>query len=674
MSLPVTAIRGIGPAVAEMMQQQGIGSVQELLTFRPRRYEDRSRFVLLNALTPGVPALVCAVVQGVETHYSKRSGLAVTTVRLRDTGGEADAPFFGQTYVAASFRELVRSGSSIVAWGSARRSRAGGLWFDIREWEPWDPEDDPLSVGRLVPIYPALSGVSQKRLRRWMLSALDLCAATMPEALPRGMRVAQRLLPVEAAWRNLHFPVSAELAESARVRLAFEELLILQLRLARLRHSRGGADPVTADVGAVIAATQQALGFTFTQGQAEATGALVRGMAPGRSLHCLLQGDVGSGKTAVCLAAALAVLRSGGSVALMAPTEVLALQHFRKAQAAFAPLGIGVGLITGGRSEGRIDGGPSLLVGTHALIFGDGDLPGVGLVIVDEQHRFGVQQREALRARCGNPHLLVTTATPIPRSLALALYGDLDVVALRQLPPGRSRVRTHWRRPAQREQVYAGVAEVLRRGRQAYVVCPAIDADGSASVTATAQRLQRGALAAWTVAVLHGRVPAAERDAVLARFCDGKTDVLVATTLVEVGVDVPNAAVMVVEDADRFGLAQLHQLRGRVGRGPHASYCVLVADPATEQGVARMEALVRTSDGFEIAEADLLLRGAGELDGVRQSGASGLRFADLGRDVDLLERARRLARDVTRRDPELRQTEHRLLAEALHGQGVGGPA
>jgi ATP-dependent DNA helicase RecG len=674
MSVPVTAIRGIGPAVADLLQQQGISSVHDLLAFRPRRYEDRSRFVPLDALKPGVSAVICAVVQGVQTRYSKRSGLAVTTVRLRDAGGEADAPFFGQAYIANSFRDLARSGSSIVAWGSSRLSRAGGVWFDVREWEPWDPEGDPLSVGRLVPIYPALPGVSQKRLRRWMLSALDLCAASMPEALPRATRVAQRLLPVEAAWRNLHFPASAQLAESARVRLAFEELLVLQLRLARLRHARGAAGRVSAGTDTVITEMQQALGFTFTQGQSEATAALVRGMAAGRSLHGLLQGDVGSGKTAVCLAAALAVLRSGSSVALMAPTEVLAVQHYRKAQAAFAPLGIGVGLMAGGRSEAPAGEGPSLLVGTHALIFGDGDLRGVGLVIVDEQHRFGVQQREALRARCGNPHLLVTTATPIPRSLALALYGDLDVVALRELPPGRSPVRTHWRRPSQRDQVYAGVAEVLRRGRQAYVVCPAIDADGFASVTATAVRLQQGALVDWTVGELHGRVPVADRDAVLARFRDGKIDVLVATTLVEVGVDVPNAAVMVIEDADRFGLAQLHQLRGRVGRGAHASYCVLIAEPATEQGASRMEALVGTNDGFEIAEADLLLRGAGELDGVRQSGASGLRFADLAGDGDLLERARRLAQGLMRRDPELSQTEHRLLAEALRGQACGGPA
>ncbi|MCX6359302.1 MAG: helicase-related protein, partial [Armatimonadetes bacterium] len=272
------------------------------------------------------------------------------------------------------------------------------------------------------------------------------------------------------------------------------------------------------------------------------------------------------------------------------------------------------------------------------------------------------------------PHLLVTTATPIPRSLALALYGDLDVVALRQLPPGRTPVRTHWKRPAQREQVYAGVAEVLRRGRQAYVVCPAIDADGSASVLATARTLQSGALKEWTVAQLHGRVPAEARDAALEEFRDGKIDVLVATTLVEVGVDVPNAAVMVIEDADRFGLAQLHQLRGRVGRGAHASYCVLIAEPDGGRGAARMEALVRTNDGFEIAEADLELRGAGELDGVRQSGESGLRYADLGRDVELLERARRLARELLRRDPELEQTEHRLLAEAVREQACGGPA
>ncbi|MCX6358185.1 MAG: hypothetical protein NT029_00085, partial [Armatimonadetes bacterium] len=307
----MTAVRGIGPAAAETLRQQGIDSVQELLAFRPRRYEDRSRFVPLDALAPNVPTLVCAVVMGVQTRYSRRSGLAVTTVRLRDAAGEVDASFFGQPYVAAGFRDLARSGSGIVAWGVAHHRRAGGRWFEIREWEPWEPDDEPPSAGRLTPVYPVLPGVSQKRLRRWISAALDLCAPSMPEALPRAVRAAQGLLPVEAAWRNLHFPASADLAESARVRLAFEELLMLQLRLARLRHARGGAGPVPSDARAVIAEAERALGFRFTDGQSEAASALMRGMAGGPSLHCLLQGDVGSGKTAVCLAAALATLRAG---------------------------------------------------------------------------------------------------------------------------------------------------------------------------------------------------------------------------------------------------------------------------------------------------------------------------------------------------------------------------
>ncbi|MCS6776891.1 MAG: ATP-dependent DNA helicase RecG, partial [Chthonomonadaceae bacterium] len=472
---------------------------------------------------------------------------------------------------------------------------------------------------------------------------------------------------------------------AARRRLVFEEFFRMQVLLAVRRHRNTRlmqGIPLRVDLDRLRSSLKQIVPFELTGAQQRAIADIARDVASGLPMNRLVLGDVGSGKTMVALAAMLMAVENGYQAALMAPTEILAQQHAIVLRRLLEPLGIAVELATGSQTgrarrevRERLIGGQSrVVVGTHALIQEGVEFARLGLVVIDEQHRFGVLQRQALALKGHRPHVLVMTATPIPRTLTLTLYGDLDVSVLDELPPGRKPVVTHWKPSSKRAQVYAAAQRLLDEGRQVYIVCPLVEESEklqAQSATRLCEHIANAVFPQYRVGLLHGQMRPDEKDAVMARFKAHEIDVLVSTTVIEVGIDVPNASVMVIEDADRFGLAQLHQLRGRVGRGEHASYCILIADPKTEEGQARMEIMTQTRDGFRIAEEDLRLRGPGEFYGTRQSGMPELQIADMVRDIDILAETRETAFSLVDADPELTRPEHRGLRGALQRTELG---
>jgi ATP-dependent DNA helicase RecG len=552
--------------------------------------------------------------------------------------------------------------------------------METPEWEDLPDGADPdslLSVNRIVPIYPLTEGIRQKRMRQIIWNAVQY-AHLAPEILPRSVRERLGLMPIQQALQQIHFPDDEQMIEPARQRLVFEEFFLMQLGVGlqrlRTRQERGIAMRIDAD--RLNEMLHRIVPFELTNAQKRVIHEIWNDMAQPHPMNRLLQGDVGSGKTIVAAAAILAAVDNQYQAAIMAPTEILAEQHYITLHRLFQPLGISVELLVGRLSNKqrqqareRIATGRGMVaVGTHALIQEGVSFARLGLAIVDEQHRFGVLQRAALRDKGIMPHVLVMTATPIPRTLTLTLYGELDVSVIDELPPGRKPVRTYWKTPEERLKVYAGVRKLVEQGRQAYVICPLIDESDKLQVRAAeqmAEHLQKDVFPDLRVGLLHGRMKPAEKEAVMEAFRAGELDILVSTTVIEVGVDVPNAAVIVIEDADRFGLAQLHQLRGRVGRSEHQSYCVLIADPKSEEGQRRMEIMTRTNNGFLIAEEDLRIRGPGEIYGTRQSGMPSFRVADLVKDMRLLEVARQEAFRLLERDPELARPEHTALREAV---------
>jgi len=528
-----------------------------------------------------------------------------------------------------------------------------------------------------VPIYPLTEGIRQKRMRQIIWNAVQY-AHLAPEILPRSVRERLGLMPIQQAIAQIHFPDSEQAIDPARQRLVFEEFFLMQLGVGmqrqRTRQERGIAMRIDAD--RLNEMLHRIVPFELTNAQKRVIREIWSDMAQPHPMNRLLQGDVGSGKTIVAAAAILAAVDNQYQAAMMAPTEILAEQHYINLHRLFQPLGICVELLVGRLSNKqrqqareRIATGRGMVaVGTHALIQEGVEFARLGLAIIDEQHRFGVLQRAALRDKGVMPHVLVMTATPIPRTLTLTLYGELDVSIIDELPPGRKPVRTHWKTPEERLKVYAGVRKLIEEGRQAYVICPLIDESDKLQVRAAeqmAEHLQKDVFPDLRVGLLHGRMKPAEKEAVMDAFRAGELQILVSTTVIEVGVDVPNAAAIVIEDADRFGLAQLHQLRGRVGRSEHQSYCVLIANPKSDDGQRRMDIMTRTNNGFLIAEEDLRIRGPGEIYGTRQSGMPSFRVADLVKDMRLLEVARQEAFHLLEYDPDLSRPEHAALREAV---------
>jgi ATP-dependent DNA helicase RecG len=630
---------GVGPKIAARLRRLGLGSVRDLLEHRPRDYQRAVGESRIVDLFGEQEAVIVGEVRNVSLRRTRRR-LTVLKAVVADESGSIPAVWFNQDWLA----EKLAPGTRVRLRGQLRRNE-----FAVRSYDL----NGAASTADLAPIYPAGEEITPPRMRALVTAALAF-ARDYLDFLPASLK-AREALPTRAdALAALHRPRTVEEAETGRQRLAFDELLLLQLGLARrTRERERETAPALGAPGELITRYRELLPFRLTPYQERAIEEIDRDLGLEVPMQRLLQGDVGSGKTVVALYALLRAVEQGFQGALMAPTETLAEQHFLTVEELCRELGVGVGLLTSsvGKRARDAAGGASILVGTHALIQEGVELDRLGVAVVDEQHRFGVEQRAAL-AEGRSPHVLHMTATPIPRTLALTVYGDLAVSEIAKPPASRKPVVTSWIEEARAAEAYRRLTRLLRGGRQAYVVCPLIEESETSRARAAeqeAERLRRSELEGFRVGCLHGRLKTADRRELMARFKARELDVLVATTVIEVGVDVPNATVMIVQEADRFGLAQLHQLRGRVGRGAEQSYCLLVSRPKeelTEGAVRRLKALVETADGFELAEVDLELRGEGQLLGTRQSGLSDLRFTKLRADRALLERARAAAQEL----------------------------
>ena len=671
----VQYVKGVGDKLAQVLSKLNLYTLGDLLFHLPRRYEDRRHFRKIAHARIGEAVTVSGKLVTVDN--VKVRNLTLTKAYLDDGSGVLELVWYNQPYMKDTLNKL--RNSQIVAYGIIKESPYG-LQMETPEWEDLPDGADPdslLSVNRIVPIYPLTEGIRQKRMRQIIWNAVQY-AHLAPEILPRSVRERLGLMPIQHALQQIHFPDSEQAIDPARQRLVFEEFFLMQLGVGmqrqRTRQERGIAMRIDAD--RLNEMLHRIVPFELTNAQKRVIREIWSDMAQPHPMNRLLQGDVGSGKTIVAAAAMLAAIDNQYQAAMMAPTEILAEQHYINLHRLFQPLGISVELLVGRLSNKqrqqareRIATGRGMVaVGTHALIQEGVSFARLGLAIVDEQHRFGVLQRAALRDKGIMPHVLVMTATPIPRTLTLTLYGELDVSIIDELPPGRKPVRTHWKTPEERLKVYAGVRKLIEEGRQAYVICPLIDESDKLQVRAAeqmAEHLQKDVFPDLRVGLLHGRMKPAEKEAVMDAFRAGELDILVSTTVIEVGVDVPNAAAIVIEDADRFGLAQLHQLRGRVGRSDHQSYCVLIANPKSDDGQRRMDIMTRTNNGFLIAEEDLRIRGPGEIYGTRQSGMPSFRVADLVKDMRLLEVARQEAFHLLEYDPDLSRPEHAALREAV---------
>ena len=667
---PLVTLPGVGPSRAAAMASAGLRDVEDLLLRFPLRYEDRGHLTPVASLRPGTATIAGEVVSA-QVRPTRRPRFTVFELAVRDATGTAHAVFFNQRFLAQVFRP----GQQVVLHGKVEWTSQGPQ-FQTPQYEFVGVEAiaDGLSVhtGRIVPVYERVGPLTPKLQRDLVARALERLPDTLDDPLPQDVRRARGLPSRREALLDTHFPPEGTSVEAlnafrtpAQVRLILEEFVLFQLALADQRaRVVAVAKPHHIDVSdAIRDEARRVLPFTLTAGQKQALREIVEDLQRPTPMNRLLQGDVGSGKTIVALLAAVVAMANGVQVALMAPTELLAEQHARTVAARLEGTPYRSVLLTGSqRSRTRQDtlariasGDAHLVVGTHAVLEEPAVFNRLGLIIIDEQHRFGVGQRARLRQKGALPDVLVMTATPIPRTLTLTAYGDLDVSVIRDLPPGRRPVRTTARPEERREEAYGFVRAQVGEGRQAYVVLPIIEDSDKIDVRAAvsmADELRNGALSGLRLGVLHGRLKPSDKQAVMHAFLGHELDVLVTTTVIEVGVDVPNASVMIVEHAERFGLAQLHQLRGRVGRGAAQSYCVLLFErPLSEDARERLKAMTDTTDGFVIAERDLAIRGPGDMFGTRQAGMPTLRIGDLRRDQDLMADAHALARDLVSRVP-----------------------
>lgn len=635
MDIPISEVKGIGPARIKALAQAGIHSVRDMIMYLPREYRDMLEPQPLCEAKAG-EMIACRVRVAGDVTVQRVKRLAITKVYVTDGTETLLAVWYNQPWL----KEQLPRGREMLLYGRAEvRRNALQLVSPAIESEQ-----------RIIPIYKPVPGVPQKVFRQTMERALAVCEGQWPDELPESMRRRFGLCERNFAMRSTHFPDSKEGLSAARRRIAFEELLLYQVALSLFRSS--AKDGIMIDVKEGDAQKYwDMLGFPPTGAQRRVLDEVIGDMRSGRAMARLIQGDVGCGKTAIAFGAMLMAAKSGYQAALMAPTEVLARQHYEGAKALFEPLGIEVGILTGALSakahreahEAISTGRWRIIIGTHALITDKVEYEKLGLVVTDEQHRFGVRQRSLLGEKGDSPNVLVMSATPIPRTLSLILYGDLDISIVDELPPGRTPVRTRIVPADKRDDMYGFLKKEIEKGRQAYVVCPLVEESEAVEAVSAEQmydELSREKLRGLRVALVHGRQKSAEKDAILEEFRNGGIDVLVSTTVIEVGVNVPNATVMIIENAERFGLAQLHQLRGRVGRGAHESWCFLMAEPNE-----RLRMLTKTNDGFKIAQKDMELRGPGELFGYRQSGALDAGLGALAGDTELLK----LTHDEARR-------------------------
>jgi len=694
----VQYLKGVGPRVAEVFAKIKVFTVEDLLYYFPRRYEDRSNLPPIGQVRPGEYVTVCGKIVDVETSSMGRR-LRVTRAVIEDQTGSICLQWFNQPWLQ---EKLMKHRGTLLAYGCVKES---GLGYEIGapEWELLEPETDLTEFACIVPIYPLTEGLAQKQIQKAVRSALASYLDSIEDPLGDEIKKQYDLRLLRWSIEQIHWPQSEQYRLEARKRLVFDEFFVLQLALQHKRaqtqrqkgisfvfsdsqkpHEQAPPDRVpnlfshsfqTMSREQLWKEIKTILPFSLTSAQKRVIQEILADMEQEYPMNRLVQGDVGSGKTIVAACVMLAAVRCGYQAALMAPTEILAEQHYLNLRKLFSPLEIHIELLLG-KQKGSVkekvihalsEGRAKICVGTHALIQENVQFSKLGLAIIDEQHRFGVLQRAALRSKgLGNPDVLVMTATPIPRTLTMTLYGDLDLSVIDELPAGRKPIKTYWKLSHERPLVYQGVKKLLEENRQIYFVCPMISENEKMQTQAAEDlyyRLSAIEFSDKRVGLLHGQMKPEKKDEVMEQFRRHEIDILVSTVVIEVGVDVPNASVMVIEDAHRFGLSQLHQLRGRVGRGLHQSYCILIGEAKTEESKKRLEVLTQTSDGFKISEEDLKMRGPGELIGTRQSGNLDFKLADLIQDGKMLEVARQAALDVLKKDPHLKSKEHQKLLQ-----------
>lgn len=660
---PVRFLKGVGAARALRLSGMGIGTLEDLVYFFPRRYEDRGSISGIASLEPGSHSSTVATVVSIERRATRRRNLSIVTALLSDGSASAQAVWFNRRGIET----ILTPGSRASFYGKIE-SKGGVIQITNPEYEVMDGGDDPGSGTRssIVPVYPVTEGLFQKWMRNLVREAVENLPGDIEDPIPGNIRIKLGLIPIREAIVSMHYPEDREGWSRARKRLAFEELFILQTALAIRKRSYAeetGGHPLSWDGPLLSRFRCEILPFSLTGSQEKVLEEIASDSSREIPMNRLLQGDVGSGKTAVALMFLIASVDSGFQGALMVPTEVLARQHFSRISRWLSDLGVPVYLLSGSLPgfrrkivvEAVSSGKPCIVVGTHALIQKSVRIPALAAVVIDEQHRFGVLQRGTLTGKGDHPHVLVMTATPIPRTLTLSVYGDLAFSTIDELPPGRvPPVTRHIKSPDDRE-LLGLIEEEIRAGRRTYWVCPVIEESEKLPLMPVVRRheILADLFGAERVGILHGQLPPDERDRTMGLFASGDISVLVSTTVIEVGLDVPEASIMVIEDAHRFGLSQLHQLRGRVGRGSDRGFCFLIGRPGTPESRARVEAMCSTTDGFIIAETDLALRGPGELCGIRQHGVTDFRVANLARDRKLLETARNEAFSIVGSDPFL---------------------
>ncbi len=698
LDMEIQFLKGVGPKIAMLLKKLKLETVRDVLEYFPRRYEDRRNLPPIMMLNPGEQCSVRGELRDVRSQGT-RGGKVMIRATIADETGEIDLVWFNQPWVG---RELQKIDGEIVAFGTVKEGRNRRCEMSSPEWEVIEDEEDTEEFARIHPVYPLTEGVPQWAIRKATSSAVEYFASQVDEPLPQQIRDGQRLRGLSWCLKQMHQPDNLNTQIEARRRLVFEEFLYLQLALQMKRSqiqqeigirfpvsqiqgvSDGGSDLFGANEsatrGSIWDQVSAMLPFEMTGAQKRVVREIFHDMERPFPMNRMVQGDVGSGKTAVAACAMLAAVRCGFQAALMAPTEILAEQHYVGLKRIFEPMGINVALLVGkhGAKAKRHNlelvagGAAQVCIGTHALIQDGVKFHKLGLAVIDEQHRFGVIQRLALRQKgTGNPDVLVMTATPIPRTMTMTLYGDLDLSVIDELPPGRKPIKTHWKSSEKRLSVYETVKTMVGEGRQAYFVCPMITESEKMQTQAAEDlyyRLKEQIYPELRIGLLHGQMKPVEKEAVMESFRTGDLDILVSTVVIEVGVDVKNASVMVIEDANRFGLSQLHQLRGRVGRGNQQSYCILIANATTKDSEQRMQIMVDTTDGFKIAEADLKIRGPGDIAGTRQSGALDFKLANLVDDGPVLELARQVAIEVLESDPNLSRVENRLMLEKVKEQ------